>query len=163
MSLCELDHKPLLTHTAGLAALALELDMAADGHGLDLTASKRSRMTSPALWVVCVCVLSGDAYLQASDEEVIQYAKTLAASRNKRLPLNAGACMSSYLDCILSVGHVSRKCTYEQTWDGHNALLADIDHNMGYGPKAGSQMPALDRHPMIYSFRKQRLALASAG
>ena len=39
--------------------------------------------------------------------------------------------------------------------------MADLDHNVNFGPVPGPDVPALDTHPKIFSFKEMRLVLGS--
>ena len=107
-------------------------------------------------------VLNGDVYLQASEGDVNRFAQSMADHRRRKLPVDWETLpMDSYLHELAPVGVVARKSVYDQLWESGEyagTLLADLEHHKGCGPAHGLVMPALDTHPLVWSYGKQRLA-----
>ncbi|CAE7776435.1 unnamed protein product [Symbiodinium sp. CCMP2592] len=110
------------------------------------------------------CVLTGDAFLAASESEVQAWMEARLKSRKHQMPPGCEACsVESLLGLIVAPGAVARKRKYDALREDRMALdgtyLCDLDHNPGFGPLAGPLFPAMDTHPNIFSYRKERLAL----
>ena len=111
-------------------------------------------------------MLTGDAYYAACDDDVWEWICDQVAHRRKSVPeeiRNRTASWDQVLAMILPVGAISRKKQYDDLREHRCSLdgsfLADLDHNAGFGPQSGPLFPALDTHPSVYSYKKQRLAV----
>ena len=110
------------------------------------------------------CVLTGDAFLAASESEVKTWMEARLKSRKHLLPPGSESCsVESLLGLVVAPGAVARKRKYDAIREDRMALdgtfLCDLDHNPGFGPMSGPLFPAMDTHPNIFSYRKERLAL----
>ena len=106
--------------------------------------------------------VSGNIYFQAGLDEVRAWIEHRASERHFSLPPKwPDMPMGQLLAGLMSPSALFRKKAYEKLWrgNGQGEYLADIDHNPGFGPTPGRYMPALDTHPSVFSFQKQRLAL----
>eukprot|EP00971_Amphidinium_carterae_P315026 6262161-Amphidinium_carterae.5 len=115
-------------------------------------------------------VTSGDTYLMATEQEVLQDYQDRAQNRNNFLTIHAtsqerirGALGSvDVLASCLPAGAVTRK----QKWAEQRSkqaepgpFLCDLDHHLNTrGPQGGTLFPTLVTHSSVYSFGKERLA-----
>jgi hypothetical protein len=109
------------------------------------------------------CELTGDVYYAAASEEIEQMVVQMSTKRRKTLPEGwRDMQMSEYMHLISSPSGMVRKGQYENLLHVKQSLggsfLADLDHNIGFGPTAGPDMPSLDTHPTIFSWLRGRLA-----
>ena len=112
------------------------------------------------------CQLPGDVYMVADTASVLQFARDTAAQRGRQLPAGFEECsMRSYLTCLLPPGGMVRFADYDKVRDFRQDLaghyMAHLDHNTGCGPASGPEMPCLDTHATIYSWKEERLVLGS--
>ena len=110
------------------------------------------------------CELAGDVYLQAEHEEVLAFAEEIASKRRRTLPANyRDVPTQQYMTCLVPPGAMARLATYEKVRAERQSLtgefMCDLDHNLDCGPSCGPEMPPLDTHPKIYSFKAGRLLL----
>jgi hypothetical protein len=109
------------------------------------------------------CELTGDVYYAADSAEIEQMVQEMSSKRRKILPEGWKKMrMSEYLHMISCPSAMVRKGEYDNQMHIKQSLggsfLADLDHNPGFGPSPGPDMPSLDTHPTIFSWLCGRLA-----
>ncbi len=113
-----------------------------------------------------VCQLAGDLYLVEADAAIHSFIESTAARRGRRLPADyREKSMRDLLPYLLPPGALVRLGQYEKCREDKQSLdgcfMADLDHNVDCGPAPGPELPSLDTHPNIFSFKAGRLALGS--
>ena len=67
------------------------------------------------------------------------------------------------MTCMEPPGAMARLAAYEKVRAEKQSLtgefMCDLDHNLDYGPSCGPELPSLDTHARIYSFKAGRLLL----
>ena len=65
--------------------------------------------------------------------------------------------------CMVPPGAMARLAAYEKVRAEQQSrtgeFMCDLDHNLDYGPSCGPELPSLDTHARIYSFKAGRLLL----
>ena len=110
-------------------------------------------------------VLSGDAYVFATDTEINDFVQQRAKRRKTVLPVGFKEMpMRQYLHQLLPPGAMVRLANYDRLQAERagvtGSFFADLDHNVDCGPRCGPLIPALDTHANIFSWQHDRLLLA---
>lgn len=108
--------------------------------------------------------VTGDAFFVASAEEISEALHQMAIKRKTKLPADFMSLPTPrYLHRLLPPGAMQRKTAYDELAakrEHQESYLADLDHHEGFGPKPGPMFPTCLTHSCVYSYRKERLALA---
>ena len=113
------------------------------------------------------CEMTGDDLLLASNADVSSWVKERSLRRQTLLPSNhAELPMSEYMETLVSpscmLNHrVNDQLRAEQCDSLNGAFLCDLEQSAHRGTTPGPLVPALSTHSLIYSFKKQRLAIPS--
>lgn len=114
------------------------------------------------------CDVNGDIFMCAREEEVIANIQRLTQQRKNKV-FSHQIDANDTVDLLVKMypqGVLNRKAEYDKVYESdskfygeHGAYLADLAHHMGQGPAGGTFFPTASTHPMVFSWKKKRMAL----
>jgi len=104
--------------------------------------------------------VNGSAYYVANEGELQEELQLLLQRRGRTVPSGASASDVDWGE-FSSVGVQSRvqEHTEEVRWqreDSDGTYIADLEHHISHGPKAGACVPTLVRHGLLHNFKLRR-------